>query len=64
MNQLHLTLTPDEAAYLVETLEEALKETRIEEHRTRNLSYRQHVLKHEDLIAGILTKLSTGAVNS
>lgn len=62
MNDVHLTLTADEAKYLVEVLEESLKSARIEEHRTRTPSYRQHVLDHEALIGGILAKLSTPTV--
>ena len=62
MNDVHLTLTTDEAKYLVEILEEALKTTRIEEHRTRTPAYRQHVTQHGELIAGVLAKLSPAAV--
>ena len=62
MNDVHLTLTTDEAKYLTEVLEAALKNTQIEEHRTRTPAYRQHVLEHEELIAAILAKLSSTAV--
>jgi len=52
-----LTLTADERDTLVRLLEELLKETRIEEHRTRTLAYRESVSKQKDAIASILTKL-------
>jgi hypothetical protein len=58
MNDLQLTLSAEEAAYLVEVLQMALKETRIEEHRTRTPTYREHVLHHEELIEGLLKKLA------
>ena len=34
-----------------------LKDTRIEEHRTRTPSYREFVLRQEDMIVAILRKL-------
>jgi hypothetical protein len=57
MAEQQLMLTADEANYLVELLETALKETQIEEHRTRTPSYREHVIQHEDLLNGLLKKL-------
>jgi hypothetical protein len=57
MNSLELTLTIPERECLVELLERALKETRVEEHRTRTPTYREHVVKREDLIASLLAKL-------
>ena len=56
------TLTAEEAKYLVEVLEESLKTTRVEEHRTRAPTYREYVIRHEELIAAILAKLSPSAV--
>jgi hypothetical protein len=38
-------------------LENTLKETRVEEHRTRTPSYREHILRQEDLIVSLLRKL-------
>jgi hypothetical protein len=52
-----LTLTSDEGDCLVELLEMLLKETQIEEHRTRTLSYRENVIRREALIKSVLTKL-------
>ena len=57
MTDLQLTLTIPERECLVEMLERALKETRVEEHRTRTPSYREHVVKREDLITSLLSKL-------
>jgi hypothetical protein len=58
MIELHPTLTAEERDFLVALLESILKETLIEEHRTRTPLYRQHVLHKEDLIRGLLTKLA------
>jgi hypothetical protein len=57
MAELPLTLTEEERTFLVGLLELTLKETRIEEHRTRTLSYREHIVHREDVIAGLLAKL-------
>jgi hypothetical protein len=57
MADVQLSLSDQERAYLGELLERALKETRIEEHRTRSPSYREHVLHDEALMEGLLAKL-------
>jgi len=57
MTDTQLTLTADERAYLVDLLDNILKETRVEEHRTRTPSYRERVIHQEDLIASLLKKL-------
>lgn len=57
MTELQVTLTADERQYLVQLLETTLKDTRVEEHRTRTPSYRQHVLQQEELITHLLKKL-------
>jgi len=57
MGEFQVTLTAEEHQYLLEFLEKDLKETQIEEHRTRTPIYRQHVLHQEDLIVGLLNKL-------
>jgi hypothetical protein len=57
MAELQLTLTAAERKCLLEILERALKETRVEEHRTRAPAYREHVVQHEHCIAGMLEKL-------
>jgi hypothetical protein len=57
MAELQLTLTAEEREYLVSLLELALKDARIEEHRTRTPTYRELVLHQEDLIVALLSKL-------
>jgi hypothetical protein len=57
MSESQLALTDEERAFLVGLLETVLKDTRIEEHRTRTLSYREHILHREELIAALLSKL-------
>lgn len=57
MAELQLTLTSPERECLVGILERVLKETRIEEHRTRAPAYREHVVDQEKLIAALLSKL-------
>jgi hypothetical protein len=57
MAETQLMLTAEERQYLVELLEVTLKDTRIEEHRTRTPSYRESVLHREDLLTGLLNKL-------
>ena len=57
MADSQLLLSDEEKTFLVGLLEVALKDTRIEEHRTRTLSYREHILHQEELIAALLSKL-------
>jgi hypothetical protein len=57
MAESQLMLTGEERTYLAELLQATLKDTRIEEHRTRTPAYREHILHHEDLIVGLLSKL-------
>ncbi len=57
MAEQQLTLTAGEHELLVALLSEAQKEARVEEHRTRTLSYREQVVHREELIAGLLAKL-------
>ena len=57
MAEQQLTLTVEEHEFLRGLLEETLKDTRVEEHRTRKPSYREYVLHKEDLIVGLLNKL-------
>jgi len=57
MTDQPLTLTIPERDCLVTLLELALKETRIEEHRTRSPSFREHVVQREELIVSVLGKL-------
>jgi hypothetical protein len=57
MSEQTLTLTGAEKEGLVHLLEKALKEAQIEEHRTRAPSFREYVLKQEELITSVLGKL-------
>jgi hypothetical protein len=57
MTESSLTLTVEERDFLVSLLESTLKNARIEEHRTRTPTYREHVLHNEELISGLLKKL-------
>jgi len=57
MAEMQLTLTAEERDYLVDLLETVLKDTRVEEHRTRTPTYRELVLKQEDVIVKLLSKL-------
>ena len=57
MLNTQITLSTEERDFLVALLETTLKDTLIEEHRTRTLSFRERVLHNEDLIRGLLTKL-------
>jgi hypothetical protein len=57
MSELTLTLTTEERDCMVSLLENALKETRVEEHRTRAPTYREHVVHREHLVESVLNKL-------
>lgn len=57
MPDFQLTLTQPEYEYLLDLLEGLLKDTQIEEHRTRSPSYRQLVLREETVIHQLLGKL-------
>ena len=59
MAESNLTLTNEERACLVNLLETVLRDTRIEEHRTRAPSFREHVLQKEQLVESVLKKLKT-----
>jgi hypothetical protein len=57
MAELAITLTAEEREYLRELLEHTLKDMQIEEHRTRVLSYRTHIVQQEQLLRSLLAKL-------
>ncbi len=56
-----LTLNSAELAQLRTMLENALRETRVEVHHTRNIDYRESVKNQEALLRGLLTKLNAPA---
>jgi hypothetical protein len=55
-----LLLTAEEQEYLLGLLEAARKSTLVEEHRTRSLEYREHIVQRENLITSLLEKLRAG----
>ena len=57
MAELQLMLSGEEREYLGGLLENVLKDKRVEEHRTRNLTYRESVVHQEELIVSLLHKL-------
>jgi hypothetical protein len=59
MAELQVTLTAEERQYLLSLLQATLKDKRIEEHRTRTPTYREHVLQEEAITEGLLNKLRT-----
>jgi hypothetical protein len=61
MSELQLTLTAEERTFLAGLLETVLKDTRVEEHRTRTPSYREEIVHREELITAVLGKLGRPA---
>jgi hypothetical protein len=59
MNDIQVRISEEEREFLASLLETAMKETRVEEHRTRKISYREHILHKERLLAGLLSKLAS-----
>jgi len=57
MTELQLTLTAEERQYLVDHLNIVLKDTLVEEHRTRTPLYREKVEHQESVIRELLKKL-------
>lgn len=62
MNQCQLNLNVQERQYLADLLTSELKETQVEEHRTRSMTYREHIVEREEIIRGLLDKLSASEV--
>jgi hypothetical protein len=57
MTEIQVTLAAEERQYLLDLLKVTLKDMRVEEHRTRTPSYREHVLHQEAIVEGLLKKL-------
>ncbi|HMC10403.1 MAG TPA: hypothetical protein VKH44_03900 [Pirellulaceae bacterium] len=57
MAEMQVTLSAEERDYLVQELTTALKNHRVEEHRTRAPTYREKILQEEKLLEQLLTKL-------
>jgi hypothetical protein len=62
MTATELALTDEERSFLAELLQRSIKEKRIEEHRTRTPTYREHLVHEEELIKGLLQKLGMSSV--
>ena len=59
MNEQLLDLTAEERELLTELLTTSLKEMRVEEHRTRTPSFREHIIRREDVARAVLGKLQS-----
>ena len=57
MADMPLSLNTEERSFLVQLLETALKNHRVEEHRTRTPTYREQILQEEKLLEQLLSKL-------
>ena len=57
MADVQLSLTAGERKFLAELLARVLKDVEVEEHRTKTLSFREIVLREENLIKTLLSKL-------
>jgi hypothetical protein len=57
MAEFTLTLNENERAELTLLLEQSLKETRVEVHRTHTPGYRENVQREEQVLRGLLEKL-------
>jgi hypothetical protein len=62
MAEFTLTLNEDERAELALILEQSLKETRVEVHRTHTPGFRENVLREETILRSLLQRVrGTGA---
>jgi hypothetical protein len=57
MADFTLTLSENERAELLRLLEESLKDTRVEVHRTHTPGYRENVQLEESILRGLLQKV-------
>lgn len=57
MADLQLTLSAEEREFLLGLLQSTLHDKRVEEHRTKTPSFRELVLRQEELIGTLLGKL-------
>jgi hypothetical protein len=62
MAEVQVLISDEEQNYLVGLLEQTLKDVLVEEHRTRTPSYRQDVIRRENVIRELLNKLRRPAV--
>lgn len=61
MTETSFAVTEREQEFLVGLLQTALRERRIEEHRTRAPTYREHVIQEGEIILDLLEKLGAPA---
>ncbi|MBM3996271.1 MAG: hypothetical protein FJ303_19275 [Planctomycetes bacterium] len=57
MAEAVVNFTAEERDFLAELLKLVLKDVQIEEHRTRALSYREHIVQKGEMINALLKKL-------
>ena len=57
MAEFHLILNAEESEVLVTLLENKLREQKVEEHRTRAPTYREHIQHAGSVMQGILERL-------
>lgn len=57
MREFQITLSEEQHETLTELLIRTLKAKRVEEHRTKTISYRDRVLREEHVLEQILHKL-------
>jgi hypothetical protein len=60
-SEVVLRLNGEEAGQLLNLLEQNLKETELEVHRTDALEYKEHVQHREDLLRVLVKKLRGGS---
>lgn len=53
-----LSLSEEERTLLLSVLEQALRDKRLEIHRTEAIDYRQHLQRHETLLESLISRLS------
>ena len=57
VTEMQIQFTSEERKFLCDLLQNMLKNTQVEEHRTRTPSYRKHIVHEEELIRAVLDKL-------
>jgi hypothetical protein len=57
MNESQVLLSSDERDYLIRLLQSALREVRVEERHTDSPEYKSDVMKEENTIRGLLSKI-------
>ena len=55
---LSLSLNEEERTLLLSVLEQALRDKRVEIHRTEAIDYREHLQQQETILEGLIGRLS------